>query len=287
MELTPTPPPADLRHGARARLRFLDEQAFWEGRVNRVDLMERFGVSVPQATADLGKYQELAPGNLFYDRHAKAYLTAETFQPLFGAPPAEGRLQHLAGADGAGGFPVEALPLPQRALDPWLVRRVVRALRARRSLHVLYQSMEPTEPDPIWRWITPRAVASDGLRWHLRAFSHDAARFEDLVFPRMFEIGEERDAEAVPSDLAWERRVTVRLRPAKTLSASQQRAVAVDFRMEDGFVEVEVRAAMLASFLRRMRIDRSGRLIELANQEEVEATLSKVNAAFIRSRDIQ
>ena len=45
--------PADMRHGARARLRYLDERAFWEGRVNRSDVMERFGVSVPQATADL------------------------------------------------------------------------------------------------------------------------------------------------------------------------------------------------------------------------------------------
>jgi hypothetical protein len=286
MDPTSPSPTVDMRHGARARLRFLDEQAFWEGRVNRVDLMERFGVSVPQATADLGKYQELAQGNLVYDRHAKAYLTSETFQPLFGAPSAEVWLQQLAGADGTIGFPVEALPLPQRALDPWLVRRVVKALRTQRSLHVLYQSMEPTEPDPIWRWITPRAVASDGLRWHLRAFNHDAPRFEDLVFPRMFEIGEDRDAGAIPTDLAWQRRVTVRLHPASALSASQQRAVAIDFRMEDGFVEVEVRAAMLASFLRRMRIDRGGRLIELANQKEVETALRDVNAAFTHPRDI-
>ena len=68
---------------ARTRLRFLDEQAFWEGRVNRADLMDRFGVSVPQATNDLSRYQELAPENLAYDKRAKAYLTTQTFVPVF------------------------------------------------------------------------------------------------------------------------------------------------------------------------------------------------------------
>lgn len=276
---------ADLRHGARARLRFLDERAFWDGRVNRSDLMERFGVSVPQATADLGKYQELAPGNLAYDKKAKAYLTTAAFEPVFGAPSAEGWLHQIAVAAASIGLQAEELPLPRRALDPWLVRRVVRSIRTGRSFRVLYQSMEKTEPEPIWRWVTPLAIASDGSRWHVRAYNHDAGRHEDLLFARMFEIGEERDAGGVPPDANWEQVVTVRLRPSHALSPSQQRAVAIDFLMEDGVVAVPVRAAMLSSFLRRMRLDRGGRFIELANQDEVDAALREVNTSFGTSND--
>lgn len=282
MIAAPASPPADLRHGARARLRFLDERAFWEGRVNRSDLMERFGVSVPQATTDLAKYQELAPGNLVYDRQAKAYLTTEGFQPIFGAPSVEAWLREVA-EGGTGGIVAEELPLPQRELDPWLMRRVVRSLRAKRSFRLLYQSMEPTEPEPIWRWVTPLAIASDGTRWHLRAFNHDAVRHEDLLFPRMFEFGAEREAGEVPPDLHWERIVTVRLCPSPTLSPSQQRAVAIDFQMEDGCVDVPVRAAMLAGFLRRMRFDHGRRLVEIANQDEINTALQDINSAFSRA----
>jgi hypothetical protein len=275
-----------MRHGARARLRFLDEQAFWEGRVNRADLMDRFGVSVPQATNDLSRYQELAPDNLAYDKRAKAYLTTQTFVPVFGAPSAEGWLHRHAVQSGPGDLIAEELPLPRRALDPWLVRRVVSAKRVGRMLRVLYQTMEPTEPEPAWRWVTPMAFASDGLRWHLRAYNHDAARHEDLVFPRIFEIGEERASESVPADLDWETLVVVRLRPAAALSPSQQRAVAIDFQMEGGVAEIPVRAAMLFNFVRRMRLDRGGRLIEIENIVEIESIMEQIQAFYSQNDDI-
>ncbi|MBR0660473.1 WYL domain-containing protein [Neoroseomonas oryzicola] len=283
MDPNSPPPPTDMRHGARARLRFLDEQAFWEGRVNRADLMERFGVSVPQATADLGKYQELAPGNLLYDRHAKAYLTTDGFQPVFGTPSAEAWLHRQATGVPGQNFAVEVLPMPRRELNAWLVRRVAGALRRRRSLEILYQTMEAEEPDPTWRWVTPLAIASDGLRWHMRGFNHAAERHEDMVFPRMLEIRGERAAEPVPRDEDWETLVSVHIRPSQDLSPSQQRAVAADFQMQDGIVEVPVRAAMLFNFLRRMRLDRGGRLIELANEADVKKVLRSVSTRYSRT----
>jgi hypothetical protein len=44
--------------------------------------------------------------------------------------------------------------------------------------------------------------------------------------------------------------------------------------------EVTVRAAMLASFLRRMRLDVGSRLIEVVNAEEVQAAIGRVDATF-------
>ena len=97
----------------------------------------------------------------------------------------------------------------------------------------------------------------------------------------MFEIGDERLPGEVPPDRDWERIVTVRLRPGAALSPSQQRAVAIDFRMENGAVEVPVRAAMLQNFLRRMRLDRGARLIELTNEDELNSVLAEVSARFL------
>jgi len=274
-----TPSPArEPRHGAQARLRFLDETAFWEGRLNRSDLMQRFGVSVPQATADLAQYQAMAPGNLIYDRHSKAYLAAPSFQPAFGTPSAEEWLR--AGGTDVAAMPVEPLPLPRRTLDPWVLRRLLAVWRARRAVRVLYQPVDDRFPEPAWRWVSPTAFASDGLRWHLRAYNHDAARHEDLLLPRMFELGEERDCEPPSTDVLWEEKVLVRLRPAASLSPSQRQAVAADYGMANGETDVEVRAAMLASFLRRLRLDVGSRLIEVVNADEVQAAVRRVDATF-------
>ena len=97
----PESPPTDLRWSQEARLRAIDEAAFWEGRVNRAGLVRRFGISVPQATNDLREYQARAPANLRYDTREKAYLAEPGFQPLFGAPEAEAGKQASEAHDAA------------------------------------------------------------------------------------------------------------------------------------------------------------------------------------------
>ena len=77
-----------------------------------------------------------------------------------------------------------------------------------------------------------------------------------------------------------------RLRPAPTLSPSQQRAAAVDFQMEGGVAEIPVRAAMLFNFVRRMRLDRGGQLIEIENTVEVEAAMGQIKALYYRIGEI-
>ena len=271
---------ADLRHGARARLRFLDEQLFWEGRVNRADLMARFQVSVPQATHDLGKYQELAPGNLAYDKQAKAYVTTPAFRPVFGMPSAEAWLRAQAHRLAEGGMEVEDLPLPRREIDPLALRRIVTAWRSHRSLHVEYQAMDPGLPEPSWRWITPRAFAFDGFRWHLRAYNHEMRRHEDMLLPRIFAFGEERESGPTPPDEDWEQVVTVQLRAARGLSPTQRQAIEADYRMAGGRADVHVRAALLPALIRRMRLDYGTRFVEVVNEEEVRAVLQRVAARF-------
>jgi hypothetical protein len=272
---SPLPPPTDLRWSQEARLRAIDLAAFWEGRVNRAELIRRFGISVPQATNDLRDYQARAPWNLRYDTREKAYLAERDFRPLFGEPNAEA---WLLDAHAPRGLPVAVMPMPARRLDPWLLRRVVQAQRAGTALRILYQPMD--QPEPSWRWISPVAFASDGLRWHLRAWNHDAGRHEHLLFPRMIELGEERPAGALPEDPDWERLLPVRLRTAARLSPAQRRVIEADYGMVGGEAVLEVRVAMLFLFLRRLGLDRGDGLVQLANQAEIDAAMREAEIRF-------
>jgi len=254
--------------------------------VNRADLMRRFGVSVPQATMDLGRYQDAAPGNLAYDRRAKAYLATDAFAPLYGAPSAENWLHAHAGANGRTVPPVEVLPLPRRALDPWLLRRILQAWRGKRSLRLQYQTMERDQPEPSWRWFVPLAFASDGLRWHVRGFNEDARRHEDVLLPRIIELAEDRAAGPTPLDEDWKELVVLRIRPAPGLSLSQQDAVTRDYAMVDGMAAIPVRAALLDHLIRALRLDHSSRLIEIANRAEVQATLERIQRRFADREEV-
>lgn len=274
---SPPPRTTELRWSQEARLRAIDLAAFWEGRVNRAALIRRFGISVPQATNDLRDYQARAPGNLRYDTREKTYLAGPDFRPLFGEPSAEAWLRD---AEAPHGLPVEIMPLPARRLDPWVLRRLAQAQRAGEALHVFYQPMN--QPDPSWRWISPVAFASDGLRWHLRAWNHDALRHEHLLFPRMLELGAARAAGAPPPDPDLEQFFPVRLRPASRLNAAQQRVGAADYGMEDGEVVLEVRVALLFLFRRRLGLDRGDGLVEVANAAEMEAVMAEADARFNR-----
>jgi len=76
----------ELRWGMERRLEFIEFRLFWEGHVNRSDLMDTFKVSIAQATTDLNRYLALAPGNMVYDKSAKAYVRTPEFKARFQEP---------------------------------------------------------------------------------------------------------------------------------------------------------------------------------------------------------
>lgn len=273
--------PRELSWSAEERLRFIEAAAFWDGRVNRADLIRAFGISVPQASIDLKRYQELAPENLRYSPAEKSYLAAARLKLVFDRPDAEAWLAGRAadGAGPAGRLVVEQVPQPARTLDPWLLRRVVSAAREGLSLHIRYQSMD--KAGPAWMWIVPRAIVTNGQRWHLRAYNVDRNRYEDLLFPRITDIDLDAPAPSLlPEDVFWERVVTVVLRPAARLSPTQQAVVARDYGMTENSVGVPVRSALLFLFLRRIGADRDQAVIEVVNRDDVDAELARARQPF-------
>jgi len=256
----------DIRWGIEQRLEFIEFQLFWEGGINRSSLRQQFGISIPQASNDLKRYAEQAPGNLVYDKSVKRFFASTSFTPRFLVPDADQYLNRLRSAADQRTAQTDAwlsqlpaaeyMPLPHRRVQIEVLRKLLDVIRRGRSLQVLYQSMNPKRPEALWRWISPHAFANDGLRWHVRAFCHLEQKFKDFLLSRCLEAGEDGPQEASSdSDLNWKEFFNVVLVPNPKLSRDQQSVVAQDYCMEGGKVSIPVRKSFLYYFQKRLRLD--------------------------------
>jgi hypothetical protein len=253
-----------LRWSIERRLAFIDERLFWLGVVNRTDLVKRFGVSVGQASADIARYLAGEPSGVAYDKSAKRYVANASFRPLFAPPDATRFLSELRLVD-AGLLPVEDTllgwipefdigPLPERKIDPLVLRTVLAAIRNGMGVEILYQSMSRAEPTR--RLIEPHALVNDGFRWHARAFDHEQGDFRDFVLGRMSKPKLKGPAESRPeSDTAWHSFVGLEIAPHPGLTPAQAKAIALDYGITKGAATIKVRRALLFYALRRLGLD--------------------------------
>lgn len=275
-----------FRWGVERRLEFVEFRLFWEGGVNRSDIVNEFGVSVPQASKDLALYQEQAPANIVYDRSEKRYFASDTFRPKFIELDAAAYLDRLAPTSGIGGdthatLVADRLPIPQRHIVSNSLRSLLGAVRGNCSIEILYQSMSEARPEPLWRRISPHAFASDGLRWHARAYCHIDDKFKDFILSRCLDCRSLDKAGSTPAcDELWNSRFQVVLIPNPALTSGRQNVVAQDFAMVDGQVVVPVRRAMLYYFSKRLRLDLGSSdpretPVVVSNRKEFDAALSE------------
>ena len=254
----------ELRWGVAQRLEFIEFRLFWEGRVNRSDLMEQFGLSVNQASADLNRYIGLAPDNMLYDKSARTYVRGPDFKAQFLKPDASRYLAQLRSvADGildredswiANLPPYAAAPTPVRGVNPVTLRSVVAAIRQSEAIEVRYQSL--SSPDPRWRWIAPHAIAFDGFRWHARAFCLTDEYFKDFLLSRILKIRGSRESDvSAGADHDWHTEVTLEIGPHPALPETQAKVIALDYGMRGGKAKIKVRRALLYSALRRLGLD--------------------------------
>ena len=289
--------PTTLKWGVERRLEFIEFRLFWEGGVNRSDIIDMFDVSVPQASKDLTLYQERAPQNAIYDKSARRYVASEQFEPHFLRPDPDSYLSRLRSvAEGLIDLSdswITQVPdtdialTPRRDIDSTVLRTVLGAVRDRTSIDIHYQSMSKDRPDAIWRRITPHAFGYDGFRWHVRAYCHVTDKFKDFLLPRILGVGEMGEGGKDPlQDALWQERFGVEIGPHPDLTASQKAVVAKDFGMEDGSAVLTVRYAMLFYVLKRLGLlgdaakqpARSQHIV-VVNQEEAEAALEKAEFA--------
>ena len=246
------------------RYEFMEFRLFWQGHINRSDLMEAFGISVQQASKDFAKYIEGRKSNLTYDKRLRTYLRGKNFKPRYFQPDAAEYFSQLQAVEQGlvpeaqswiSDFPgYAATPVPARGVDPLILREVLSAIRDQVALKITYQSM--SRPEPSERWIEPHALAFDGFRWHARAFCQNDNVFKDFLLSRIVAYGERglRTAEE-SADQAWHTEVVLEIGPHPELSGPQRRAIEMDYGMEGGRSQIVVRRALLFYALKRLGLD--------------------------------
>jgi hypothetical protein len=280
----PTPPPNWVQH---QRLLFIEAQLCWGGRLNRSDLMTRFGISLPQASLDVARYIAVAQQNLCYDKREKTYFATPEFTPVFQIPDAtaylEGLRSHLGDQSTGWTPPLDYVPQPSRRIDGLVLRKILMAIRQAQRVRVLYQSK--TRANPTEREISPHAIAFDGSRWHTRAFCHEHSEFRDFVFSRILSVLGHQPTDVDPaSDHSWHQSIELIFVPDPGLTDAQRRVVELDYAMESGKLLLKTRKALAFYVLRQLGLDPQSpepapKQLALQNREIVETSLESNDQA--------
>lgn len=272
--------PKPGRWGQDRRLEFIEFRLLWEGRINRGELADFFGVSIQQVSLDFAKYMMVAEGNMEYDRSEKIYRATPQFDPKFMAPDTQTFLNQLANLT-TGTLspslsfigsrpPCDVVTLPTRRVRTDVLLSVVWAIRDRSEIEVTYQSMR--RPSATRRWIVPHSLAFDGARWHVRAWCHESKMFRDFVLTRIQEIHTHRKSEVdATKDSEWHTYAVVEIEPRPNLTVGQRDSVITDFGMQNGKLRKTIRRALVQYFVRHLQIDEpgnTGQPIVWANREE-------------------
>lgn len=257
----------EVRWSQERRLQFIDFRLQWEGRINRRDLMDFFKISVPQASADIARYTDLAPANLRYDTRSRTYIAGPDFVPHFDTTGPRQYLSQLIVLERnilpsdqlflSFRPPMASVPLPSRNIESRTLALILRAIADRGMLQISYQSIAREEEQT--RFISPHAFGYDGVRWHVRAYCHIRNGFRDFVFGRILSAGELRPSAVDPAnDSEWHTQVDLVLVPDESLTLEQRHGVEVDYGMEGGSVTITCRQAMLFYTLRTLNFELNG-----------------------------
>lgn len=252
------PPISPPRWSVEQRIAFAARRLYWDGTINREDLIGRFGVSANQATADLARLRDAYPDGFAYDTVGKRYRANQDFAPAQASADsllrelrliAEGHLEPRD-ATVTTPPPLAIAEIPGRSVDATVLRGLLLAIGDRRAVTARYVSFQ--RPGETRRTLSPHALVFDGFRWHVRA--HDAGddKFKDFVIARLSDLAISDHWRRTPAeDQAWNRMVTLEIAPHPGLDPHQRRVVARDYGMQRQRLQLEVREAV--SFYVRRR----------------------------------
>lgn len=249
----------NLKPDVTQRLKALELIALWEGRLVTNRLTDWYGISRQQASADIKCYLgQINPGALIYNPTLRGYEPSHEFRPALSSGHINDYLLLLS-AQGSEpmvqimeGHPhISAVQLPDRAVQPDVVRELLLACRNPVSLRIGYTSM--SRPHPHQREIVPHSLVYTGFRWHARAWCHNRGEFRDFVLSRIHGVPEPTDTFTVPptADLAWHTMTTFRLIANPRLNPAQQPLIARDYAMNRGVLTIKCRQALAHYSLQR------------------------------------
>lgn len=287
----------DPKAAVRRRFMFIEFNLLWERSIGRRRLQEQFEISPQQATKDLSGYADACPGNMIYDTRLKTYVPSPRFRPQFIEGDASEYLLQLEmlilGYRERDEVWIDTVPtadavrISSRPIKRDILRSVLDSIQSRRPIAARYVSL--SSGAEAERHLQPHAMATDGHRWHMRAFDIDKERYSDFVLSRVETIrtlNHHHHPANAPRDEAWNTFVPVILTVDEELEERQRNRLEYEYNMINGELCLEVRQAMLFYYLRNYGFNprpKSGRAItnlssyrlKLKNIDEVTACLNR------------
>lgn len=234
----------------KARLRAIETLAFWRGRINSRDLIERFGVSRVVALGDIHRYMKQAPGNLIYRKSEKAYIATSIFKNQFTL----GVIDEWMALDSSL---CEYVEKPQFEIKPELTRPLIQAIRKGACVSIMYRSME--HPSGTERLLFPHTLVYSGFRWHLRAWCCLREDFRDFNLSRISSVtslNRPTPPKSLPSeDLLWNEMVGIQLVANPRMSEQERSLIEAEFGMVKRQLRVTTRAALVMYTLQAYQVD--------------------------------
>lgn len=250
---------AELKHEILLRLKGIELISYWEGRLITSQLMEWFGISRQQASADIKHYLQLFnPGSLIHSPAAKGYVPVPGFTPAITAGHIN---EYMALIAGQGDLPLEqvlethpsiaSVQLPDRSIRPEVVRELIKACRNQGKVKILYASM--STPQLHERMIAPHTLVYSGFRWHVRAWCYARLAYRDFLISRIDRTPKSSGAaeHGPESDQLWNEKTILTLIPNTLLNEAQKALVERDFGMPDGRLQITTRKALAHYTLQR------------------------------------
>ncbi|MCQ8879342.1 WYL domain-containing protein [Pseudoalteromonas shioyasakiensis] len=244
----------------KQRLAYIDFKLYFTGMVTRSEIVSHFELGMAAATRDLKFYKDNAPENMAYDNVEKKYFITTQFKPIF-KHDARRTLIKLAnnisdGFDSIGdtSFPIES-PSPLNVPDIDIIAKLSQAIINQKPICVIYTSLSSGSGA---RELVPHSIVDNGLRWHLRAYDRKSKSFRDFVLTRITKVTIQAQTPSPEEDKLedhqWMRMVPLQIIPHPN-NVKHPTAIKLDFGMEKGMLEVNVRAAMAGYLLRRWNVD--------------------------------
>ncbi|NOX09168.1 MAG: WYL domain-containing protein [Gammaproteobacteria bacterium] len=255
-----------LKWNTRQRLQYIEIIAFYTGTVSRGDVANTFGISDAAATKDIKLYNQLAPDNLIYKQSVFGFVPGPGFKqtladlsPTRVLPMIASNLPTNEGPYGDKllyGVAVDSLPIPARLPDKAVLAEVIRAAKHRRKLSIRYRSLSDRDSDDP-RIIEPHSLINTGLRWHIRAYNEETFDFRDFVLSRIdvAKMLEQEAESSIAYDDDWVETSTLRLSPHPGLNEKKRLNLLMDYGIQQGSIDIEVRRALLGYTLQKLSVD--------------------------------
>ena len=262
-----------ISKAVETRLSFIEKCAYWKGTINRKDLCEQFGISIPQATQDFRDYTGMAPKNIMYDRKRKSYLPLDnTFEFIYDKNLHSSILQEMIKEDSQTVYKLKPLI---KNFDNNILVYLLRAVFSKNIvLEIKYQSL--ASESPMKRTIFPISFGYFSGRYHVRAYCFERKAYRDFVLSRILKVKNSLiQFSHIPEDIDARSTVSVIVKPHGKLTDTQKKCVELEYGMRDGFACITIKKHKLIYLLDELNllyseIEPPYTLLELVNRKDLE-----------------